>query len=104
MLFSILTGFVAGAVHVVSGADHLVAMAPTAFRKPRLALKSGLAWGVGHSAGVLLLSFAAREDFRKVANFHAWSSNNPIRYQSEFPRANELLSIYLPRFEALHRS
>ncbi len=59
MLFSILTGFVAGAVHVVSGADHLVAMAPTAFRKPRLALKSGLAWGVGHSAGVLLLSFAA---------------------------------------------
>ena len=59
MIFSILTGFAAGAVHVVSGADHLVAMAPSAFRQPKLALKSGFAWGLGHSAGVLLLSIAA---------------------------------------------
>lgn len=58
MFFSILTGFAAGALHVVRGADHLVAMAPSAFRKPRLALKSGFEWGLGHSAGVLLLSIA----------------------------------------------
>ena len=38
MLFSILTGFAAGALHVVSGADHLVAMAPSAIKKPSLAL------------------------------------------------------------------
>ena len=56
MLISTLTGFAAGAVHVVSGADHMVAMAPSAIRKPRLALRDGLAWGVGHSAGVLILS------------------------------------------------
>ena len=56
MLISVLTGFAAGAVHVVSGADHMVAMAPSAIRKPRLALMDGLAWGVGHSAGVLILS------------------------------------------------
>ena len=56
MLISILTGFAAGAVHVVSGADHMVAMAPSALRKPQLALVDGLAWGVGHSAGVLILS------------------------------------------------
>ena len=56
MLISVLTGFAAGAVHVVSGADHMVAMAPSAIRKPRLALKDGLAWGLGHSAGVLILS------------------------------------------------
>ena len=56
MLISVLTGFAAGAVHVVSGADHMVAMAPSAIRKPRLALKDGLSWGVGHSAGVLILS------------------------------------------------
>ena len=56
MLISILTGFAAGAVHVVSGADHMVAMAPSAIRKPRLALRDGLAWGFGHSAGVLILS------------------------------------------------
>ena len=56
MLISVLTGFAAGAVHVVSGADHMVAMAPSAMRKPRLALIDGLSWGVGHSAGVLILS------------------------------------------------
>ena len=56
MLISIFTGFAAGAVHVVSGADHMVAMAPSSLRKPRVALIDGLAWGIGHSAGVLILS------------------------------------------------
>ena len=56
MLISVLTGFAAGAVHVVSGADHMVAMAPSAIQKPRLALMDGLGWGVGHSMGVLILS------------------------------------------------
>ncbi len=59
MLISILTGFIAGAVHVVSGADHMVAMAPSALIKPKLALKNGLAWGLGHSTGVLILSICA---------------------------------------------
>ncbi len=56
MLISVLTGIAAGALHVIGGADHLVAMAPSGIRHPRKALKSGLAWGVGHSAGVLILS------------------------------------------------
>ncbi len=56
MLIGIFTGFAAGALHVVSGADHMVAMAPSAIREPRVALKDGLAWGVGHSVGVLILS------------------------------------------------
>ncbi len=56
MVISILTGFAAGAVHVVSGADHMVAMAPSSVRKPRVALINGLAWGIGHSVGVLILS------------------------------------------------
>jgi len=56
MLISVLTGFAAGAVHVVSGADHMVAMAPSAIQKPRVALMDGLGWGIGHSAGVLILS------------------------------------------------
>ena len=73
MLFSILTGFGLGALHVVRGPDHLVAMAPNIFQKPRLALKNGLAWGLGHSAGVLLLSFAAMlvKDFVQIE----WMSN-----------------------------
>ena len=36
----ILTGIVAGFVHVVSGADHLIAMAPTAINNPQKALKN----------------------------------------------------------------
>ncbi len=68
MLLSILTGFVAGVVHVVSGADHLVAIAPSALNQPRMALKNGFSWGLGHSAGVLLLSVIAIliKDFAKI--------------------------------------
>lgn len=56
MFISVLTGFAAGAVHVISGADHMIAMAPSSIQKPRVALIDGLAWGIGHSVGVLILS------------------------------------------------
>ena len=59
MLISIFTGFTAGAVHVIAGADHLVAIAPNAMQKPKVAIKDGLAWGLGHSTGVLLLASIA---------------------------------------------
>ncbi len=59
MLISILTGFAAGALHVVSGADHLVSIAPSSIGKPASALRNGLTWGVGHSTGVLILSSIA---------------------------------------------
>ena len=55
----ILTGVLAGFVHVISGADHLIAMAPSAINSPKKALKNGLSWGLGHSSGVLLLAFFA---------------------------------------------
>ena len=55
----ILTGFVAGFVHVVSGADHLIAMAPVAINNPQKALGNSFSWGLGHSSGVLLLAFLA---------------------------------------------
>ncbi len=56
MLDSVWTGLGLGALHVITGPDHMVAMAPSALAKPRVALKDGLAWGVGHSAGVFILS------------------------------------------------
>ena len=59
MLISIITGIAAGSIHVVGGVDHLVAMAPLAIRNPRIAFRNGMSWGVGHSAGVLLLSSIA---------------------------------------------
>lgn len=56
MIDSVWTGLGLGALHVITGPDHMVAMAPSAMAKPKVALKDGLAWGVGHSAGVLILS------------------------------------------------
>ena len=55
----ILTGVVAGFVHVVSGVDHLIAMVPAAINNPKKALKNSFAWGIGHSSGILLLAFLA---------------------------------------------
>ena len=55
----IFTGIVAGFVHVVGGADHLIAMAPAAINNPQKALKNSFSWGLGHSSGVLLLAFLA---------------------------------------------
>ena len=55
----ILTGIVAGFVHVVSGADHLIAMTPAAINNPKKALKNSFSWGLGHSSGILLLAFLA---------------------------------------------
>ncbi len=59
MMISIVTGIAAGALHVLGGADHLVAITPAALQEPKVALKNSLAWGVGHSVGVLLLSLFA---------------------------------------------
>ena len=55
----ILTGILAGFIHVVSGADHLIAMAPSAINRPKIALKNSLSWGLGHSSGVVLLAVLA---------------------------------------------
>jgi len=41
----ILTGILAGLIHVLSGADHLIAMAPSAINSPKIALKNSFSWG-----------------------------------------------------------
>jgi sulfite exporter TauE/SafE len=63
-MIAILSGLLAGAGHVWAGPDHLAAIAPIAVRQPQRAWVPGLRWGVGHSAGVLivgLLSLMLRE-------------------------------------------
>lgn len=54
-MISIITGLIAGAVHVVTGPDHLTAVAPLAVRRPLRAWWPGVRWGLGHSAGVGLV-------------------------------------------------
>ena len=63
-MISVLTGFVAGLTHVLSGPDHLAAVAPLAVDGKRRAWTSGLRWGLGHASGVMLvgaLSLLLRE-------------------------------------------
>jgi hypothetical protein len=49
----LLSGLFAGFVHVVSGPDHLAAIAPYAADAKARAWRAGVRWGFGHSAGVL---------------------------------------------------
>lgn len=53
------TGLVAGFGHVVSGPDHLAAVAPLVAVRPRRAWRLGFSWGIGHSGGVWLLAILA---------------------------------------------
>jgi hypothetical protein len=62
MLLAAAAGLATGLVHVLSGPDHLAAVAPLAADAPDAASTSpargwrtGLQWGLGHSAGVLLI-------------------------------------------------
>src|SRR6266542_6751969 len=59
MVISALTGFAAGLLHVLSGPDHLTAVAPIAADDHRKAWITGLNWGVGHASGVLIIGFVA---------------------------------------------
>ena len=64
-MFAFLAGLAAGLLHVFSGPDHLAAVAPLAFgsdaQQPALrrrveAWRTGLEWGIGHTAGVVLIA------------------------------------------------
>ena len=74
-MFALITGFVAGTIHVWSGPDHLAAIAPLAARHKQVkAWISGARWGLGHSAGVAvvgLLSLWLR-DFLPVNLLSTW--------------------------------
>jgi sulfite exporter TauE/SafE len=54
-MIAAISGLIAGAVHVVTGPDHLTAVAPLAVRRPQRAWLPGVRWGLGHSAGVGLV-------------------------------------------------
>ncbi len=74
-MISVVTGLVAGAIHVVSGPDHLAAVAPFAAESRRKAWEVGLRWGVGHAGGVMfigVLSLLLR-DWLPVDAISSWS-------------------------------
>lgn len=55
LLTVIATGLLAGAAHVVAGADHMAALLPLSVGRRLRAFYLGARWGVGHSAGVALV-------------------------------------------------
>jgi hypothetical protein len=68
-------GFLAGFVHVLSGPDHLAAIAPYAVAGKIGAWRTGTRWGLGHAAGVLavgLLLLTLREAL-PVAAVSGWA-------------------------------
>jgi hypothetical protein len=56
MMFAFLAGLAAGLLHVFSGPDHLAAVAPLAAGGDRRQWRTGLQWGIGHTAGVVLIA------------------------------------------------
>ena len=55
MSWLVLTGLAAGSVHVLSGPDHWMAIAPVSLARPGLSRRIGIKWGIGHAFGTLLL-------------------------------------------------
>ncbi len=53
--FPLLAGTLASMLHVISGPDHLAAVTPLVIETKRKAWKIGLAWGLGHLIGMLLI-------------------------------------------------
>lgn len=58
-MIALSAGLLAGFVHVLSGPDHLAAVAPLTLSNWRKALSIGFRWGIGHSSGVLFLGLLA---------------------------------------------
>ncbi len=64
MLIVLFSGLAAGLIHVLTGPDHLAAVAPLSVRSTARGWLTGARWGLGHSTGVLIvgvLSLLLRE-------------------------------------------
>ncbi len=73
MPFALFAGLAAGMVHVLSGPDHLVAVAPLAVDEDRPHWRAGFQWGLGHTAGVLIIG-ALLLGFRELVPIDAISA------------------------------
>jgi hypothetical protein len=57
-MIAALLGLGSGALHALSGPDHLLGVAPHAVGRRTGAWRVGLAWGAGHAAGTVAVSSA----------------------------------------------
>ena len=76
MLLTLITGAVAGSVHVLSGPDHLAAVTPMAVAGRERGWLSGWTWGFGHASGVVfvaVLTVLLRDLLPPVEAISTWS-------------------------------
>lgn len=74
-VLALLAGLAAGFFHVLAGPDHLAAVAPMVAGDDRVAWRAGLSWGLGHTAGVLLVGalLVAFRELLPIDALSAWS-------------------------------
>lgn len=75
-MLTVLSGLLAGVVHVLSGPDHLAAVAPLAIADRRRGWFAGCTWGIGHTLGVVTIAALAvllRDALPPVHAISAWS-------------------------------
>ena len=72
-MIALALGLVAGLAHVLSGPDHLAAVAPLSVR--RGGWRMGFVWGVGHTSGVWVVGCAALllQHLLPLARMASWS-------------------------------
>ena len=75
-MLTLITGALAGFVHVLSGPDHLAAVTPMAIDGRERGWVSGWTWGLGHASGVVFVAVLAvllRHVLPPVHVISAWS-------------------------------
>jgi hypothetical protein len=75
-MLTLLSGALAGLVHVLAGPDHLAAVAPMAIADWRRGWFAGFTWGVGHTAGVVTVAALAvllRDMLPPIDVISSWS-------------------------------
>lgn len=75
-MLTVLSGAVAGVVHVLSGPDHLAAVAPLAIADRRRGWLAGCTWGIGHTSGVVTVAALAvllRDLLPPIDTISSWS-------------------------------
>jgi hypothetical protein len=75
-MLTALTGAMAGLFHVLSGPDHLAAVAPIAVADRERGWLAGWTWGLGHASGVVVVAVIAillRDALPPIEVISAWS-------------------------------
>ena len=75
-MLTLITGALAGVVHVLSGPDHLAAVTPMAVDARERGWLSGWTWGLGHASGVVVVAVLAvslRDVLPPIEAISAWS-------------------------------